>query len=467
MGKIAMSHGKVIILVAIISVILFSGCVGQELQLTPSEREGRGAGEITGTEVGVGWSVKNNPQDAVKEAVDMALEGKINKKPEFTIVFAASGSDLKAILLKARELLGEQVNIYGGTSAIGVMTHKGYVKMEEKAYTGIEDRHALVLMTITSEEIDFGVGSANYSAYPSLKEASKAALLKAIENAGKPQDEIPSAILMTPTIGNEDEAIAGIEAVFGKDTPVLGGTAGGPTIQVFGVNEIYDQGISLAVMYTDLPVGIIFEGGFDITGERSGVVTKVDGQGIVEINNRPALDVYNEWMDGEIDRLYAEIGDPGTIRDMLTLHPLYREYTTSGGRTYRLFSHPWPKDDTLVDRTVMTSTNVKVGDKVYLSHGTWETLLNRIGNSPRKAKERGNLDADTRPLFGIGYICGGVMGVIPEVEREKMPMLINYENNNAPFIAAFTWGEQGYYPGLGNRHGNLQSGFLVVGPEKQ
>jgi len=48
----------------------------------------------------------------------------------------------------------------------------------------------------------------------------------------------------------------------------------------------------------------------------------------------------------------------------------------------------------------------------------------------------------------------------------KLDSKINYTNNNAPFISTFTWGEQGYFPGIGNKHGNLLTSFLVIaGPE--
>jgi hypothetical protein len=39
-------------------------------------------------------------------------------------------------------------------------------------------------------------------------------------------------------------------------------------------------------------------------------------------------------------------------------------------------------------------------------------------------------------------------------------------NKDAPFIASFTWGEQGHFPGVGNKHGNLLSSFLVIGPRE-
>lgn len=458
----------IIVLLAVgISLFFLAGGEKEEFKLVPGSRVVETAGsEVPGTEVGTGWSSNENPKEAVREAADMALEDKGDKTPDFAIIFASSGSDLEAILSEARLVFGSETKIYGGTSdSRAVMTDKGFVKVTERAYEYalMEGEKGLAIMTITSEDIVFGVGSTSFSAYASAQEASRAAVLNAIKSAGKPQNEMPQVILLTPTIGLEEEVIEGIEDVVGQDSVILGGTAGGPILGVFGQNEVYDEGVSLAVIYTDLPVGWTFEGGFDATAPQTGIVTKVEGQAILEIDNRPALDVYDEWLGGEIARLHKEIGKPDVIRDLLTLHPIYRKYTSPDGQVHFLFSHPWPKDETLVDRSIATSTKIKVGERIYLSHGTWETLVNRIGNLPRNAKVHGGIGVDTRPVLGIGYICGGVMGTIPENEREKMPLLINYANNDAPFIASFTWGEQGCFPGIGNKHGNLLTAFIVIG----
>ncbi len=457
---------RVYLIYVLVGLIVLSGCQEKEFQLVPKEKTGAGISEVTGTEVGTGWSAKENPEEAVNEAVNMALEGKADKTPDIAIVFASSGSDMQTILFKTKEILGNKIKIYGGTSdSRAVMTDKGFVKVTERGYEQalMEGKRGLAIMTVSSEEIVFGVGSSDFSAYPSVQEASKAAVLSAIKSAGKPHNEHPKIILTTPTIGVEEEVIEGIEEVVGKHTLILGGTTGGPTFGVFGENEVYDEGISLAVIYTDLPIGWTFEGGFDVTNPNTGIVTKVDGQDIVEIDNRAALDVYDKWLGGEIERLYKEVGKPDLIRDLLTLHPIYRKYTSPSGQDYFLFSHPWPKDNNLVDRSIGTSTKIKVGERIYLSHGTWETFINRIGNLPHNAKVKGGISVNAKPIFGIGYICGGVMGTIPEIEREKLPLLINHANNDAPFIAPFTWGEQGHFPGIGNKHGNLLTSFLVIG----
>jgi hypothetical protein len=55
------------------------------------------------------------------------------------------------------------------------------------------------------------------------------------------------------------------------------------------------------------------------------------------------------------------------------------------------------------------------------------------------------------------------MGIIPEDDREKMSILINYASDNIPFIANFTWGEQGHLVGIGNKHGNLLTSFVMFG----
>jgi len=434
------------------------------LKIGPSAAEGT---EIGGTEVGTGWSTNENPTEAVREAVNMALSGRKQKRPDFAIIYASSGSDMEGIFRAAKQMLGEEIKIFGGTSdSRAVMTDKGFVKATTRGYelSKMEGQRGLAIMTVSSKEIIFGVGSGNLSVQsaPAPQEVSRAAVLDAVEDAGKRIDELPRITLLLSTIGIEEEVLLGIEEVIGKGIVMLGGTVGGPAPAVFGEDRTYEKGVCLAVIYTDLPIGWTFEAGFDITDKYTGIVTKVEGQAIEEIDNKPALDVYNQWVDGEIERLHKENEKPDVIRDLLILKPLYRKYTSPSGQDYFLFSHPWPKDEKMEDKTILTSTKIKTGERVYLSQGTWETFLNRIGNLPRNAKTQGRIRVNARPILAIGTICGGVMGVIPETEREKMSFLINYANNNGPFIANFTWGEQGHFPGIGSKHGNLSTSFLVI-----
>lgn len=438
----------------------------KELQLLPRQRQVAEPGPVSGTMVNTGWSAKEDAAQAVQEAVGMASRGNGQQPPDFAVIFATSGSDLPTLLAEVRKLWGDKTKIYGGTSdSRAVMTNRGFVRVPVKVDAPMPGVRGLAIMTVTSKDIAFGAGAANFADSPSAREAAKAALLTAIKSAGKSPQEKPQAVLATIMRGVEDEALEGIGQVVGKDAVVLGGTAGGPKFGVWGSREVYTEGISLAVIYTRLPLGWVFEGGFDVQDTHGGIVSKVDGRAIVEIDHRPALDVYNEWLGGRIDKLFAEVGDPRKIRDLLTLHPLYRRYTSAEGQNFFLFSHPWPKDQTLKERSVMTSTNIKAGDKVYLSHGTWETLVNRIGNLPTGARVRGGISPGKKPILGIGYLCAGVMGTIPEDERARMAPLINYAHKDAPFIAAFTWGEQGHFPGIGNLHGNLLTSFLVIGAQ--
>jgi hypothetical protein len=432
----------------------------------PVESVSEGKCYSTEAEVGTGWSVAEDPKMAVKQALRMALEGKCNPSPDFVTLFATSGMDMDTVLASAREVLGKNTKIYGGSSdSRGVMTDKGYISVAERGYDSpkTSGRHALAVMTVSSEEVLFGVGSADCSNYPSPQDSARAALSLAVKSAGKSEEDLPNLVLITSPRGLEEETLEGLQSVLGQQIPVIGGTAGGPVFGSFGENKVYGQGVSLAVIYTKLPLGWVFEGGFDVEDKCSGIVTQADGPRILQIDNRPALEVYDEWLGGHISKLFGERQDYGEIRTLLNLHPLYRKYVSPDGNLYFLFSHPWPADMTLKEKVVMTSTKFREGERVYLSHGSWETFLNRIGKLPRAAKKRAAIGASVKPLFSIGYICAGVMGVIPPTAREMMPNLINHTNNGAPFIAPFTWGEQGYFPGIGNKHGNLLTSFVVVG----
>jgi hypothetical protein len=421
--------------------------------------------KTAGTEVGTGSGLSGDPQEAVREALATALRDAAQKTPDFAVLYVASGSDTNRVLRAARSVLGPNTKIFGGhCDSRGVMTDKGYVVISKQSYEAVEGRTGVAVMTVSSRDIIFGVGSARLSDFSSPQQMAKAVVLDAVRSAGRTPADLPRVILLNSTIGIEEEVLEGIEQAVGKSVPVLGGTVGGPVMGVLGENEVYERGIGLAVLYTDLPLGWTFEAGFDVTVKHAGIATKVEGQAIVEIDGKPAMDVYNEWVEGEIDHLRTQGAKPGTIRDLLTLHPLYRRYKSLTGQDYLLFSHPWPKDDRMRDKSIMTSTQIRAGEEICLSSGTWERLLNRVGNLPTNAKANGRIRVGTRPVLAIGFICAGVLGVIPETERDKMSFLLNAANGHGPFITNFTWGEQGHFPGLGNKHGNLLTSLLVIAP---
>ncbi len=416
---------------------------------------------------GTGYSTAPDAKTAVKEAIGMALKQSGKNQADFCIIFASSESDFQSILTETRQILGNKIKLFGGTSNAGsVMTEDGYLKAGAKTDSGTPIDKTLVVMTLSTKDIVFGTASVNLSDSNAVQDTAAAVVKKAIEDAGKTIENKPKVILLYVAKGLEEETVTGIESVTGKDVPIFGGTAGGPKRIIMSNDGAYEKGISVAVLYTDLPVGLSFEAGYDITGKHSGVVTKVSGQNVEEIDGKPALDVYNEWMDGEIERM-AKTSKPAEIEAFLALHPFYRKYTSSQGQDYYLFSRPWPNDPNMVNKFIKTNTKVLPQEKIYLSHGTWDILMNRMGIVASHAKMQCGLEPADKPLLVIGVICGGMMGCIPEAEKSKFPYLISYSTGSDCVIASFTSGEQGHFPGVGNKHGNLATSFLVIGSGKK
>ena len=477
LGEVMIRKSKLHIIFQIV-IILLSGLLcsycsnneEREFKLTPKKSQSKATEKNIDKdfEVGTGWS-QGDTIEATQKALAMALKGKAKKNPDFLIIYPTAGSDTVGIIQEARKIVGENTKIYGGTSdARGVFSSDGYVAGAKGGYSQAEEgikagHHGLVVMTISTQDIDFGVSAASLSEYASPGEMAAQAIKDAIESAGRDISDTPSLILVTPSIGIEQKVLDGIGQAIGNEAILLGGTAGGPDGMVIGGDYTFAKGVSIAVFYTDLPIGWAFESGFEKEDKYSGVVTKMDGRRIVEIDNKPAYVVYDNWLGGEVTRLRQQGERTDELRDFLSLHPLFRKRMSPDGKTFTVFSHPWAPNKNLITDGLFPTGDIKVGDRVYLSFGTWELLMNRIANLPENARKMINYDKDDDIHLAIGTICGGVMGVIPVEERRKFPVLINHENNNVPFVASFTWGEQGSLPGVGYQHCNLTTSFLVIG----
>jgi len=399
-----------------------------------------------------GWSLKDDEIEAAKEAVSMMKE-KLGKSPDFVFLFSSVGYDEEKLLQEITRLL-PGTKIYGGTSCLGPMTKDGF---------HVGKKASLAIMGISSEKITWGVGGANLDEL-SPREAGKAAVLAAIENAGKKKTEKPNIVFITPAPGKEEEILKGIEDIVGKETPIFGGSSGDNQItgewRQFVNDKVYSKGLAVAVAYTDLKISYFYEAGYPVT-EKRGTVTRAEGRVIYEIDGRPAAEVYNEWTGGIFAKQLAQPGKVWGILAEATFYPIAKVLRVPGMEPFYLAVHPL---DIRPDHSLGVFADMATGGEIVLLHGNWEILLNRFLTTPTKALEKFKVKKG-EGLFALYTYCAGTMLAIPEKERPKMPLLVKEVIGDIPFIGTFTFGEQGFVPGIGSHHGNLVNSIVIFSPK--
>lgn len=434
--------------VIIVFLVFLSGCAQMQEKIKIAEKK-MPITEEEAVKVGYGWSTKDNIKDAVQEAIINAKDQLKGTTPEYALLFSTVGYDSEELLKEIKQLL-PNTQIYGSTSMFAVMTKDGFHQGE----TG-----SLALMAISSPKIKWGVGGANIDEFSAAREAGKEAITAAIKNAGK-EGQLPKLVLMTAAPGKEEEILLGIEDIIGKNVPVIGGSSGDNDLtgkwKQWANNKVYSNGISLTVIFTDLKVGWAYEAGY-LRTEHKGIIRKAEGRIIYEIDNKPAAEVYNEWTGGIVEE---ELKTGGSVLSKTAYYPLAK-VIQKGPEIYYLSIHPLSVN--LPEKSLTVFANVKGGDEVLLMHGNWELLLNRAQTTPHTAMITKSI-LPGEPYFGIYDYCAGTMLAIPEEERPKIPLLINNELGDIPFIGTFTFGEQGPL-GIGNHHGNLINSMIVFAPE--
>jgi hypothetical protein len=409
----------------------------------------------TGRHAAEGWSTADDPRTAVQEAVAMMRARLGGKSPSFVLASFTALYNCGATINALRAELGPDVKIHGITSVAGLMTNEGLHVGKVVGVLGVAD-----------EGIQFGVGGVDPDQWPSLKDAGKAAILRAIADAGRLPNEKPNLILCAASMrrGGEMKLLEGIASVVGPDVPVMGGNAGDEKADhhwaQFSQNCTYRDGLVLTAVYSKRKLGWAFESGFRIT-DKTGIVTKSDGKTLYEINHRPALDVYNEWLNGRLLD-YMRTHGPAEISIFTVQYPLGKVLRGANGQVGYLISHPAPTQADIGPKTVPVYALIEQGSNIELVSESWQTNLNRAELAPSDALVRGDIPRDDA-MFGMLFFCSGAYSFIPAAERSKLPLLVTNAIGDTPFLGMMTIGEQGYIPGVGNVSANLVVSMVAVG----
>lgn len=381
-------------------------------------------------------------------ALDLAWLSLLNDLPEhphLLLVFATVGYQI-AELVEALGGLPPYVQILGSTSCQGVMTPAGFSS---------EPGGNLGILGICDPDGAYGVGITDVT--PDLAQASQRALQLAIEAAGRP-GEMPDLVFVSTSPGIEEEVILGIESILGKNVPIIGGSAADNTVsgqwQIFSRGSQFGEGIGLAVLYSSSKLLFAFHSGYDPTGQRA-LITRADDRTLFELDHLPAAERYNQWTDGLIADTLAQ--GSGNILAQTTLQPLGRLVGKIGDVSYFQLSHP---DQILPGGALTLFSDVQAGDEIWLMQGTPDSLISRAGNVASAALAMQDHLEQARVLGAMVIYCAGCMLTVQDRMSEVCESLRS-ALGGAPFLGAFTFGEQGCFPGGENRHGNLMISVLV------
>ncbi len=444
----------VVVIVAIAAVFLTSK-PPEEVPVVIPEEEEMEVKLVTGA----GYSIQKDSKEAVQEAYDRMKTQLGGSVPNFAILYSTIGYDQDRVLSELNRLL-PGAKIYGYTSIIGTMTNEGFHVGE-----GVSEGNSISLMGFSSDSLTAGVGAAALGEVDSPREAGRLAITRAIEDAGKAKADQPKLVFITTSPfgrGMEEEIIAGVEEILGEGkVPIMGGIASGDAAytggwRMFANDKIYEEGVVVTPIYTDLKVGYIYSSGFNPTEEK-GVVTKFEKGAeriIGEIDNKPAGGVVNGWLDGLLE---DHLNTSDIVIPIMGVHPLGIKTIETGGYVnwaliYVWWFHP--------DNSLTVGVSAPEGTEVYLLEGDPELLIKRPSLTARLARSRGKITE--KEIAGVVMDhCGGTMRAIPQNRVGEMTPLVNEAIGNAPFIGSFNSGNYGYFAGVGNRYGNMMISMAV------
>lgn len=240
--------------------------------------------------------------DAGRAATEQALTG---SDPKLLIAFASDALDLRATIAGI------------GAAAPGVALI-GCSTAGEIATEGPGDA-SVVVTAFGGSGFDAATGVAR-GASEGLREAGAEAA-SCLERLTKEHEHRVLILLTDGLAGDQQEIVRGAYAVAGAGVPLVGGCAGDDmkmraTHQFHGT-EVMDDAVVAAALASDSPVGIGVRHGWRRVGEPM-LVTGTDMNRVLTIEDRPALDVYLERLNGPSEAR----SDPDAFTRFASTHPL-------------------------------------------------------------------------------------------------------------------------------------------------
>lgn len=361
---------------------------------------------------GIGKS--NNP-DAFKagaEACKQAME-QISGEPKFTMVFSTVSYDQEKIIEGVRSVSG-QASLVGCSDAGEITTDGSFLKH-------------IVVMALDSPDIEWTIGVGKGT----IKDSFQAGKDAAESVKSKSKKPISLFIMLLDGLSeNGAAAVRGAQEVLGKNFPIMGGSAGDDFM--FEKTYQYHNGKIL----NDTVIGIGLSGEFSFgVGVRHGwepiglpmKVTKAEGAKLIEIDNRPALSIYEDYFGKKAEELTKE-----PIAKMAYTYPLGMSVDGSSELLIR--------DVVIANKKgeINCAAEIPQGVEIRLMLGDPEKAISAAKEAAKQAlTQLGN----AKPKVIFVFNCIARHKLLGSRVNEEITAIQEVLGKDVPLIGFYTYGE--------------------------
>lgn len=375
------------------------------------------------------------------EALWDALEKQLAGTPSFMVLSVRAHPEA---LTEAKKLNAQARHagcaLVGTTTALGVLDAAGFQDASLAAFA-VRDP----------------VGAYGAALAGEKKKEVAEALARACSQADR-AGEKPQVVLALVTPGMEPLLLDALADEIGPDVPVVGGGAADDEVRglwhVLAEGRDADAGAAIAVLFPSAVPETAFISGYAPVGPRARA-TRVRGHTLLELDGRPAADVYDAWTHGAL----ASLDSRRDILAATTFAPLGMRTGTLAGVPVHLLLHPAGKTP---EGGLDLFAAPQEGAEVALMCSDAEEVLARPALAVEGALARRGWRPEDVQGAWFAFCAGCMFGVrkrIGEAGGKLLSVL-----GHAPFQLLFTFGEIGRFVDGRNRHGNLMVSMLLFGP---
>jgi hypothetical protein len=368
------------------------------------------------TIAGVGLGYEADAYNSGVMAATEAVQQLRGAPPKVILVFSSVQYDQQKMLDGVRSV-SKDILLVGCSTAGEIIT------------TGPVNRHSVAVMAIAADQIQFfaGVGKG-------IAQDPRAAGREAAEAVARQTDEQLKAFMMFPDVlaGNGAEIVRGVLESLGEHFPVVGGAPGDDflfkqTYQYLN-NKVYSGSVVALGMTGKLHIGIGVKHGWIPVGKPM-IVTKSEGSLLYEVDNQPAIKVYEDYFGKE---RAAELREKALAQLAIT-YPLGMKVE---GSNELLIRDPISVDE---KGAITCAAEIPEGSEIRLMVGSREKAVEVAKEAAEAAVSQ---LGEAEPRAVIIFNCIARNKLFGEHAGDEIDAIKSAVGIDVPLIGFYTYGEQ-------------------------